>query len=159
MAIARLRRIARMHRIAFAALWAALALAVSVPASATTPPSSESSITAMSHFVVLFRRHPGALSAAEQAGLGRDIGAWARLHNEAGHRLAPHILAPESRHAGPQREAEPLPVTALLFLEARDLDEAARVAESHPGMRYGFSAEVRAWSAPNPAPVPADATP
>jgi hypothetical protein len=115
----------------------------------------------MNHFVVLFRRNRGPLSTAEQASLGRDVGAWARLHNEAGHRLAPHILAPESRHAGPRPavQAEPLPVTALLFLEARDLDEAARVAESHPGMRYGFSVEVRAWSLPNPAPAPAGATP
>lgn len=155
MATARSAAASARIALVLAALWPAPALSASAP----TPPSSESSITAMSHFVVLFRRHRGALSAAEQASLGRDVGAWARLHNEAGHRLAPRILAPESRHAGPQREAEPLPITALLFLEARDLDEAARVAESHPGMRYGFSVEVRAWSAPNPAPVRADATP
>lgn len=118
-------------------------------------------MTAMNTFVILFRRDRGPLSEAERLSLSHDIGAWVRLHNEAGHKLAPHILAPESRHLGPQRgavQAEPVPVTAVLFLEARDLDDAARVAESHPGMRHGFSVEVRAWSAPNPASAPASAT-
>lgn len=119
-------------------------------------------MTAMNTFLILFRRDGGPLSEAEQLSLGRDIGAWARLHNEAGHKLAPRILAPGSRHIGPHRDAvqtEPMPITALLFLEARDLDEAARVAESHPGMRHGFTVEVRAWSAPNPAAAAANATP
>ncbi|WP_057970800.1 YciI family protein [Lysobacter antibioticus] len=119
-------------------------------------------MTAMNTFVILFRRDRGSLSEAERLSLGRDIGAWARRHNEAGHQLAPRLLAPESRHIGPHRgtvEADPLPITALLFLEARDLDEAARVAESHPGMRHGFTVEVRAWSAPNPTSAPANATP
>ncbi|MGO1003883.1 hypothetical protein [Lysobacter sp. CA196] len=119
-------------------------------------------MTTMNPFVILFRRDRGPLSEAERLSLSQDIGAWARLHNEAGHKLDPHLLAPDSRHLGPHRDAaqaEALPITALLFLEARDLDEAARVAESHPGMRHGFSVEVRAWSAPNPAVTPSGAAP
>lgn len=119
-------------------------------------------MSAMNAFVILFRRDRGPLSEAEQLDLGRDIAAWARRHNDAGHQLAPHILAPESRHIGPHYDAvqaEPLPVTALLFLQARDLDEAARVAESHPGMRHGFTVEVRAWAAPNPTAPPGTTAP
>ena len=48
--------------------------------------------------------------------------------------------------------------TALLFLEARDLSEAAEVAEAHPAIRYGSEVEVRPWAPPVPIGAPA-ATP
>jgi hypothetical protein len=56
--------------------------------------------------------------------------------------------------------ADAWPITALLFLEARDLAEAAKVAEAHPANHFGASVEVRPWAspavpaAPPPAPVP-----
>jgi hypothetical protein len=72
------------------------------------------------------------------------------------------ILAPESVHRGPETSATNLTdtwsVTALLFLEARDLSEAAQVAESHPALRYGANVEVRPWGRPIPSQSPARAS-
>jgi hypothetical protein len=84
--------------------------------------------------------------------------AWARRQNAAGHKL-PHILAPESHWSGPDGGSGPVPatsagpITALLFLEARDFAQAVDVARAHPALRYGASVEVRPW-APPPAPPP-----
>jgi hypothetical protein len=85
------------------------------------------------------------------------MGPWARRQNDAGHKLDPRILAPESAHpeSSTAVPADAWPVTALLFLEAHDLREAARVAESHPGRRFGAKVEVRPWAPP--APIPAAA--
>lgn len=69
-----------------------------------------------------------------------------------GRELVPHILGSESAHRGAQASATDLgawPVTALLLLQARDLDEAAEVAGSHPAVRYGAHIEVRPWGPPS----------
>ena len=42
------------------------------------------------------------------------------------------------------------PVTALLFLDARDLDEATTIAASHPAKDYNVAMEVRPRSTPIP---------
>ncbi len=39
-------------------------------------------------------------------------------------------------------------VIAFNFLEAEGFKEAIEVAESHPGLKYGVSIEVRPWSDP-----------
>jgi serine/threonine protein kinase len=79
---------------------------------------------------------------------------WARRQNDAGHKLDPRILAPESANPGSEDSsstpADAWPITALLFLEAHDLSEAAQVAESHPALHYGSKVEVRPWAAPVP---------
>ena len=79
---------------------------------------------------------------------------WARRVNGTGHQLEPRILTPESALRGPENPAtrpDSWPVTALLFLQANDLNEAARIAESHPALRYGAAVEVRSWASPVPA--------
>jgi hypothetical protein len=38
----------------------------------------------------------------------------------------------------------------LLFLTAKDFDDAVRIAKTHPGVRFGTHIEVRAWTAPAP---------
>ncbi len=104
----------------------------------------------MNSFVIIFRQGPRTLSEAELKQRSEETSAWARQHNAAGHQLDPHILTPERAQRGPQdpAAAQAWPVTALLFLEARDLDEAARVAEAHPALRYGANVEVRPWAPP-----------
>jgi hypothetical protein len=130
---------------------------LSQPATPTSP-SATRVTSAMNTYVILFRRGRAPLDDAEQQRLNQSIGPWAAAQNQAGHQLDPRLLAAENNHRGPHAaaaQAEALPLTALLFLHARDLDEATRVAESHPGMDYGFSVEVRPWAAPqraNPAP-------
>ena len=114
----------------------------------------------MKQFVIIFRQGPRQLTEAELKQRTEETRAWAQQQNTAGHKLDPHILAPEGQRIGPDGSSEPVSatdagtVTALLFLEARDLAEAVEVARAHPATRYGASVEVRPW-APPPAPPPA----
>lgn len=107
----------------------------------------------MKTFVILFRQNPHrVLTEADKQRRAEETTAWARGRNAAGHKLEPRILAPESaRCQAPEAAEVPVetwPVTALLFLEARDLADATEVAAIHPALRYGASVEVRAWAPP-----------
>jgi len=122
------------------------------------------STAAMKTFVIIFRQGPQPLTDADKQRRAEETATWARRQNNAGHKLDPHILAPESTLRGPESSAatpaDAWTITALLFLEAHDLSEAAQVAESHPALRYGASVEVRPWAAPVPvAPTATPATP
>ena len=108
----------------------------------------------MQQFVIIFRQQPDQLTEADLANRTKETRPWAQERNAAGHRLVPRILGPESRWCAPdgRRGTAPAsddgPVTAFLFLEARDFDQAVDIARSHPAVRYGASVEVRSWSAP-----------
>jgi hypothetical protein len=106
----------------------------------------------MKPFVIIFRQGPFLLSDADKQHRAEETAIWARRQNEAGHKLDPHILAPESVHhptrSSAGRESDAWPITAILFLEARDLNQAAQVAESHPAIRYASDVEVRPWASP-----------
>jgi len=103
----------------------------------------------MNQFVIIFKQGPATLTDSDRQNLREATAPWARKVNEDGHRLEPRILGPERESVG---ESEPAggawPVTALLFLAARDLQEASAVARSHPALNYGFQVEVRPWAAP-----------
>lgn len=104
-------------------------------------------------FVIIFRQGPHALTDEDRKVRAERTGVWARDHNARGHKLNPHILTPEIVRRGaalPSDEAA-WPVTALLMLEARDLDEATAIAEAHPAIAYNTSVEIRSWNAPVPA--------
>lgn len=107
----------------------------------------------MKSFVIIFRQGPRTLSDADKQRRAEETATWARRHNGNGHELDPRILAPDSEHRGYETAADAPAenVTALLFLEAHDLDEAARIAGSHPALRYGSRVEVRPWAPPPPA--------
>lgn len=78
--------------------------------------------------------------------------------NAAGHRLEPRSLAPETTRPGVATSPEisgTWPVSALLFLQARDLAEATRVAATHPAKHFNVSMEVRPWCVPVSAPAAA----
>ncbi|MCX6953100.1 MAG: hypothetical protein NTV51_13180 [Verrucomicrobia bacterium] len=113
----------------------------------------------MKKFVLIFRQNPARpISADERQQLATEMRPWAQRQNDAGRKLVPHILAPESALLGTEVIAAipPVawPVTALLFLEAADLGEATRIAGSHPGLKHRAVVEVRAWAPPGP-PAPA----
>jgi hypothetical protein len=140
---------------------------ISLPAepTANAAASAEPSNTTMKTFVIIFRQGPRQLTDFDKQHRAEETTEWALRQNGAGHKLDPHILAPESVHRGPEtstaNSSDAWPVTALLFLEARDLSEATQVAESHPALRYGANVEVRPWGRPIPSqsPGPASATP
>lgn len=114
----------------------------------------------MKQFVMIFRQSTRQLTEADKQRRDEETRAWARQQNAAGHKLDPHILAPESHWIGPDGASGSVPahsagpVTALLFFEARDFAQAGEVARAHPAARYGASVEVRPW-APPPTPPPA----
>ena len=150
------------QRILFAALVLALVVALLVAAgarAATAPdanaPGNPSTTSGkdqtMNHFVLIFRQRAGELSAEELDRRFREVRAWAETQNAAGHALDPRILTAESERlepAGGKSPADALPVTAILFVEARDLADAVEVARAHPALRFGASIEVRAWAPP-----------
>jgi hypothetical protein len=151
------------------ALFALAVLGAGLGGAHAQPSSNASTVSQpeakMKQFVILFRQEPRTFTEADLARRQKEVTAWARVQNAAGHKLEPRILAPDVlRHgAGTDRGngvgSGAWPITALLFLEARDLAEAAKVAEAHPANRFGASVEVRPWAppavpaAPPPAPV------
>jgi hypothetical protein len=106
----------------------------------------------MNQYVMIFRQGDRRLSADEQQRRGDEVRAWAQAQNGAGRKLDPRMLGDDIHRAN---GAAPLngdhPVIALLFLEARDIEDARTVANSHPGLRYGVNIELRPWTPPAPA--------
>lgn len=105
-------------------------------------------------FVIIFRQGPFEFTDADKQDRTGQTGVWAREHNARGHKLDPHILTPEivRRGAPLPSAASEWPVTALLFIEARDIEDATAVAEAHPALNYNASVEIREWAAPAPIP-------
>ena len=115
----------------------------------------------MNTFVIIFRQGPQTLTPADLQRRAEETSMWARRQNEAGHKLDPHILAPARERRGAAIDdgagIDTWPITAILFLEARDLAEATNVGEQHPAIAYGANVEIRPWS--SPAPVVGTTTP
>lgn len=102
------------------------------------------------HFVFLFRRGSRTLSPEEHGQLSLEIRAWAKQWIQEGYSLDPRALSQESFWITPDNAGnDERPITNLLFLTAKDFDDAVRIAKSHPGARYGTEIEVRAWAPPN----------
>ena len=107
----------------------------------------------MKHFVFVFRQNPTIkLSVAEQEHRTEEVRAWALKQTSDGRKLEPRILTPESHKVGQVATDGEESVTALNFIEAKDSAEAVRIAETHPGLHYGVSIEVREWTSPLPQP-------
>lgn len=137
------------------ALLALMMLAVaSAGVRAQSPSTTAQTHSAMQKFVIIFRQGPRPLTDADKLRRQQEVSAWARLQNAAGHKLEPRILAPEVARRGTgaasvtSNGTADWPVTALLFLEASDLAEAAKVAGTHPALGFGVSVEVRPWAPP-----------
>jgi hypothetical protein len=117
----------------------------------------------MDTFVIIFRQGPRTLTQADIQQRTQETSVWARRQNDAGHKLDPHILTPARERRGAEigevTGIDAWPVTALLFLEARDLAEAARIAGEHPATAYGANVEVRAWAPPAPVVRPEPVAP
>lgn len=149
-------RIVRQSLIA--AVLASLALGSGLVDASAQPPVSATPST-MQHFVIVFRQGPHPLTDADKARRQREVSVWARIQNDAGHKLEPRILGPEvSRPATHGAQGSGVgtgawPITALLFLEARDLDQATKIATSHPANDFNASVEVRPWAPPPSAPA------
>jgi hypothetical protein len=105
----------------------------------------------MQQFVILFRQGPFNLTEIAKAHRQAAISLWAREQNARGHRLEPRSLLPSITRPGVEFTGDEYgrwPVTALLFLDACDLDEATAIAASHPDQKYNVAMEVRPWTSP-----------
>lgn len=100
-------------------------------------------------FVIIFRQGPFSFTDADRKQRTELTGAWAREYNSRGHKLDPHILTGETatRGAAPPA-ADVWPITALLLIEASDLEEATGIAAAHPALGYNANVEIRAWVTP-----------
>jgi hypothetical protein len=101
-------------------------------------------------FVFIFRQGARTLTADEQKRRTEEVRAWALRYISNGTGLDPRILGEESHIFGDAslNANTASPVTALNFLEATDFNEAEQIAQTHPGLRYGISIEVRPWRDP-----------
>jgi hypothetical protein len=117
---------------------------------ATLP--SEAKGAAMQQFVLIFRQGIAKqLSPEEQNQRSEEIRSWARKWIEEGYSFDPRKLSQDAYRIDPDGNghvAEEKPIINLLFLRAKDFDDAVRIAKTHPGVRYGTLIEVRAWTSP-----------
>lgn len=98
------------------------------------------------HFAIVF--FPGApLGEEDTQQMRSETSLWAKTMNAAGRRLQPHMFNGDVRVLG-NREAMGSSPSAVLFLLARDLEDAVEVARQHPALRFGYCAEVRSWANP-----------
>jgi len=146
-------RYRRFGTLVVSCLWAYGSLFGQTPAPTNSPTHPN-----MKSFVLIFRQGANSLSDADRKQISTKMPGWAAQQRDSGRKLDPRILAdgPSQILKGGEISApasDQRPLTALLFIEAEDFQEAVRVAESHPGLSFGVSIEVRAWTPPVPAPV------
>ena len=113
----------------------------------------------MKSFVLIFRQGSKPLTDDDRKLIALNMPAWAAELRSSGHNLDPRILADSPSqtlhgHGTNASATAERPVTALLFIEAEDFQDAVRIAKSHPGLGNDISVEVRAWAPPVPAPAP-----
>jgi hypothetical protein len=109
----------------------------------------------MKTFVLIFRQNPAReRTPAQNQQLAAEMPAWVQCQEGEQRKFDPRILTRESPRVSAEKETGvppgSWPIGALLFVEATDLADATRVAESHPALKFGASVEVRAWAAPVP---------
>jgi hypothetical protein len=108
----------------------------------------------MKHFALIFRQGSRALSEEELRRRAEEIKVWAAHAVAEGWKPEPHSLDKESYRVAPEGETASVQtngegsILAILFVEARDFNDAVTIAKSHPGTHYGSSIEVREWTAP-----------
>ena len=106
----------------------------------------------MKQFVFVFRggRELTEIEAAQRT---KDVGEWARASMASGSGLDPRVFRGDKYLVNEDSAAQVLSADdrsaiALNFITASDLDEAVRIAKTHPGLRYGVSLEVSEWFSP-----------
>jgi hypothetical protein len=146
--------------VAFLVLSTAAMMAQSTPptGSSATQPSAHQG-AAMKQFVLIFRQGTARqVSPEEQAKRFAEIRAWARKWIGEGYSFDPRQLGQETYRIAPDGDSDSAgerTIVNLLFLTAKDFDDAVKIARTHPGVGYGTHIEVRDWTAPGPPVAPA----
>lgn len=103
----------------------------------------------MQQFVFIFRQGTRKLSSEELHQRDGEIRAWATQLIQEGYTFDPRVLSQESYRIPAEDSSAERPIINLLFLTAKDFDDAVRIAKTHPGAHYGTTIEVRAWKPPS----------
>jgi hypothetical protein len=98
-------------------------------------------------FVLIFRKEQRELSDEEQKQRTEEVRGWAMQQIKDGRNLEPRVLGDKSYFLGEGTNVDRR-VIAFNFIEAEDFAEAAKIANTHPGLRYGVQIEVRPWTDP-----------
>ncbi len=107
----------------------------------------------MRQFAFFFRQSR-QLSDAEQKQRSAEVVAWVKQQIADGRKLEPRVLATEHDLVVSEENKSSAStnsggtLVAINFLEAKDFEEAVKIAKTHPGLRYGVSIEVRPWTDP-----------
>ena len=109
----------------------------------------------MKEFAFIFRQTAKTLTPEQQKRRAEEVREWAvGLRNE-GHKMSPHLLASETYLIPPDSAAPSNghssagdPVVALLLIDFPSFEAAKKAAQSHPGLHYGVSIEIREATAP-----------
>lgn len=111
----------------------------------------------MKEFAFIFRQSTFTMTAEQQKQRAEDVRLWAVRLRDAGHKMNPQLLSNESFFVPPAQAPSSTahqpggdPVIALLLIDFPSFEEAKKAAQSHPGLHYGVSIEVREATAPAP---------
>lgn len=118
----------------------------------------------MKEFAFIFRQTPHQLTPEQQKQRAEEVRAWAVHLRDEGHQMSPQLLGAVSFLVSPDPTQSSSgwvpaedPVVALLLIDFPSFEDAKKAAQSHPGLRYGVSIEIREATAPAPIPAPAQA--
>ena len=122
---------------------------LSVAAAQTSTGTSPQGDKMKGSFVFIFRQGSRKLSEEEQKRRTEEVRTWALGQIKQGRKLEPRVLSPDTSRLGEGADSDSgAPIVALNFIEAADLNDAIGIAKTHPGLRYGVTIEVRAWTDP-----------
>ena len=102
----------------------------------------------MRQFAFFFRQSR-QLSDVEQKQRSAEVVAWVKQQIADGRKLEPRVLATEHDLVVSEENKSNAStnsggtLVAINFLEAKDFEEAVKIAKTHPGLRYDVSIEVR----------------
>jgi hypothetical protein len=116
----------------------------------------------MKEFAFIFRQTPHPLTTEQQKQRAEEVRDWAIHLRDEGHKMNPHLLGQESSFISldqpPSSNGSAIaedPIIALLLIDFPGMEEARKAAQSHPGLHYGVTIEIREATAPAPVPVTA----
>jgi AraC-like DNA-binding protein len=154
------RMVPRMRLIAYG-----VAIAFSVTASTAQSTShTQTEGAPMKEFAFIFRQTVKTLTPEQQKQRAEEAREWAVRLRDEGHKMNPHLLASETYlippESAPSSNGHALtgdPIVALLLIDFPSFEEAKKAAQSHPGLHYGVSIEIREATAPPAVPTAAQA--
>ena len=108
----------------------------------------------MKHYVLIFHS-TRTLSPEEIKQRGADIAVWVKQVTDMGVTLDPRTLektlanfsAEGNRIVSREGPSDPT-FRNLVFFDTASSEQAVTIAQTHPGLHYGATVELREWTSP-----------